>query len=275
MIKPVLTLLGKTYQNFIKHDSLSLSAALAFYTALSLAPLLIIIFWISGHIGFESQKEIIEQMGYLIGPGARNAFEFIVKNAENHHITGKISALIAAFFLLFASTRVFVQLHKSMNIIWGIHDEEYKSIVYWLRANFFSLAMLLIFGALLLASIFANTLLAFIFSSVPLLWKWVNLLVTPLIFAVMFALIFKLLPKLKIPWSETLVAAVITSILFTLGNIALGKYIGKSSIGTIYGAAGSLFVFLLWVYYQSLIVFFGAELMQTYSTNYGKRSRLI
>ncbi len=126
-IKGFLKILARAYSDFIRHDAFSLSAATAFYTALSLAPLLIIFFTIMGSMGVESQKDMIYQIGQVFGAQARSAFETIVASAENKHLTGQISAVIAFLLLLFSSTRIFAQLHKSMNIIWGIHFEASKS----------------------------------------------------------------------------------------------------------------------------------------------------
>ncbi len=133
--------------------------------------------------------------------------------------------------------------------------------------------MLAMLGVLLVLSLVSNTVIAFLFSGEPTIWRVINHTVTPLSFAIVFTLIFKVLPKVRTSWKESWVAALITAILFTIGNIAIGKYLGKSSISSIYGAAGSLIFMLLWVYYLALIVFFGAELMQAYSHLYGSRSK--
>ena len=249
------------FELFSKHNLLTLSAALAFYTALSLAPLLLCVIAVLGLLGWDSHEQFLGQVRSVLGPEVSTMIQTIITGAKERPDLTKTSGIIGLVALLFSASGVFAQLQSSINLIWMSEGQALKSgFGFWLKRRLLSMGMVLTLGFLAIVSLGVSTALAFLFNESGMLWQAVNLVATFGIFCLLFAILFKYLPDARLPWRSAWTSGIITSILFTLGKHAIGLYIGRSAVGSAYGAAGSLLVFLVWVYYSSLIVFIGAEM---------------
>ena len=254
-------------------------AALAYYTVLSLVPLLVVIIAMIGLIfGREAaQGYILEQIGSLVGPQSAQAIKDMIQRASEPS-TGIAATTVATVTLLAGSSGVFAQLQDSLNTLWGVEPKEGRGLWGVIRDRFLSVTALLGTGFLLLVSLVLS-------ATVAALGKWfggylpasevllqaLELLLSLAVITGLFAMIFKVLPDAEIAWSDVWMGAFMTSLLFTIGKFAIGLYLGKSDVGSAYGAAGSLVILLVWVYYSAQILLFGAEFTQVYANNLGSR----
>ena len=263
------------------HDNVQrLGAALAYYTIFSLAPLLIIAIAISSVLfGQEAaQGHIFNQIQSLIGEDGARAIQTMVENARNRPHSGRLATVIGIIMLIVGATGLFAQLQESLNTIWGVVTKPGRGLLGVIRDRFLSFMLVLGSGFLLLVSLLLSAGLAamgkFFQHLLPVpagVLETVNLLVSFCVIAVLFAMIFKLLPDVKIAWSDVWIGAGMTSLLFSLGKSLIGIYLGQTGIASAYGAAGSLVIILIWVYYSAQIFLFGAELTYVYANRYGTR----
>lgn len=268
-------LLKQTYHEWTDDDAPRLGAALAFYSMLSLGPLLLLLLSTTGlFFGPEAARgQIMGQIDGMIGrEGASVVQEVLASSAEKKD--GIIATLIGAVTLLLGASGVFGQLQTSMNRIWNVKPPEGQGIWGMLKARFLSFTMVLGTGFLLLISLAASAALAAIgefgtelLPASELIWQGTNQLLSFGLTTVLFALIFKYVPDAIIAWRSVWIGAAITAALFTLGKLAIGLYLGQSAFSSTYGAAGSLVVLLVWVYYSAQILFFGAEFTQVYASH--------
>lgn len=263
------SILGRALANFIQDEAMMMSAALAFYTALSLAPLLIIFTYLSRLLGVDVQSVLTQQVRDLVGGQAAEVVRVVIEAAGRHTFAGTVSTAVGITALLFSATAVFAQLQKAMNRIWGVRAEPGRGLHNWIRKRLLSLGLLVGIGFLLLVSLAVTTLLNLYLSGEGVHWQIANFLGSFLVYVLLFALIFKVMPDVKLAWSNLLLGAALTAALFDIGKFAVGRYLGYRSVGSVYGAAGSLLVLLVWVYYSAIIVFFGAELTEVYTRRYG------
>ncbi len=260
----------------------SMGAALAFYTLFSIAPLLLIVLSITGFVfGLDAARgEIAGQLQNLMGEQGAVAVQALLQNV-NKPKDGFIASIIGIVLLLIGATSVFGELQNSLDRIWKAPDRpKINGIIALLNARLLSFGMILGIGFILMVSLLFSAAL----SAIGQWWspqfkEWVQLLnIFNIIFSfmmttAMFALIYKLMPSVKIRWNEVWVGAVITAILFQIGQFLIGLYIGRSSIASGFGVAGSLVVLLVWVYYSAQIFLLGAEFTWAYSHIYGSRKR--
>lgn len=273
-------LLKQTVVEWIEDKVPRLGAALAFYSMLSLGPLLLLALAAAGLIfGHEAaQGKIVDQIQGMIGPdGARAVQDMIADSAEKKD-TGIIATAIGMGTLLVAASGVFGQLQDAMNTIWEVKPKKGRGIWGFIQDRFLSFTMVLGTGFLLLISLLLNTFLSAIgeyatgqFAELALIMQAVNFIVSFGVVSLLFALIFKYIPDVRVAWHDVWIGAILTAFLFTIGKFAIGFYLGHSSMSSSYGAAGSLVVVLIWVYYSSQILFFGAEFTQVYSNRFGKK----
>ncbi|MBC7742572.1 MAG: YihY/virulence factor BrkB family protein [Bdellovibrionaceae bacterium] len=251
---------GKKFiEAFNTHDLMTMAAALAFYTALALAPLLLITLSVVGLLGEGAKNSLINQIQGLMGPQAATAITSIVEAANRQPHTGGVAGMFGVIFLLFSAGGVFAQLQDSLNVIWDAQGEAPTGLWSWIRKRLLSMGMVLTLGFLALVSLVVSTVLSSMFTDESQVWAVINVVISGAIFAGMFSLIYKYLPDAKLSWKDASIGGIITAVLFIIGKTLIGLYIGKSAVGSAYGAAGSLIVFLSWVYYSSIIVFAGAE----------------
>ena len=253
--------LSNLLDKFNQHDILTLSAALAFYTALSLAPLLLITLSFVGLLGAHSQAQLLSQIRNVLGDQASLAIMAIISNVDDRPSTGGIARVTGIVILIFSASSVFAQLQYSLNKIWETEAKISLGIWNLIRQRIFSMGMVISLGFLALVSLVVSTVLSFLLSNeVSILLQLLDAAITLLVFSALFAMIFKFLPDIKISWRDAFYGGMVTAILFSLGKWVIGIYLGQSALGSAYGAAGSLIVLLVWVYYTSAIVFTGAEI---------------
>ena len=275
----VWKLLTETFADWNEDKAPQLAAALAYYALFSLAPLLVICIAVAGLVfGREAvEGQLFGQIRGFVGDTGAAAIQEMIKSASSP-TAGIISAIIGVVTLLFGAAGLFGQLQDALNTIWEVQPKPNQGLWAMVRQRFFSFGMVLGTGFLLLISLVLSTALAAVgeygrqlLPGVEFLWTLLNLLIAFAVTAGLFALIFKLVPDAKIGWGDVWVGAVVTALLFSLGRFVLAQYLGRSTFGTTYGAAGSLIVVLLWIYYSAQILFFGAEFTQVYARTHGSR----
>jgi membrane protein len=274
-------LLTATWDRFLLHRVPRLGAALAFYTMLSLAPLLVVVIALAGWaFGREAAiGQVLWQIQDLVGyEGAQTVKALLT--AAHKPTSGTIAAILGLITLFFGASSVVAELRDALNTIWDVPPKEIcgplKSIVSLLKDRTLAFAMVLGVGFLLLVSLAVNAALAALggyFTDYLPAQEWilqsVNFLISFAVITLMFAMIYKILPDIYIAWSDVALGAAITSLLFTIGKMLIGLYLGKASFMSTYGAAGSLVVLLFWVYYSAQIFFLGAEFTHVYAEAYG------
>ncbi len=269
----------KTAINFFQGDSFSYASSIAFSTIFSLPAILIIALSI-GTTFYQRdtvQTELLHQIGALIGKESAQQIEKIIQNAA-FDMDSFLARVIGIGTLLFSATTVFMALQSSLNNMWGIKAKPEKSWLKYIFNRLLSFAMVISFGFVLLVSLLLDTIMV-IFQNIAAQYfngittyilSGANIMISFLIIICIFALMFKVLPDAKIVWKDAWVGATITAILFTLGKYLIGFYLGNSSINSAYGAAGSLVVILIWVYYSTVIFLLGAEVTSVYATESGR-----
>jgi membrane protein len=257
----------------------TLAAALAYYTLLSIAPLIVLAVAVAGlAFGDEAARgQIAEQIGSVVGAQAGEAIQSIALNAKAPE-SGIISSVIGVAVLLFGASGVFGELQTSLNTIWEVEPKPGRGILGIVKDRFFSFTMVLGVAFLLLVSMLVATAISafgrFLESALPggeALWSALNFAISYGIVVLLFALIYKVIPDAKIAWRDVWVGANVTAVLFTIGKLVVGLYLGKSTFVSSYGAAGSIVALVVWVYYSSQIVFMGAEITQVYARRFGSK----
>lgn len=273
VLPKVWQLLRKTYSKWNDDHAQGLGAALAYYSVFSLAPLLMIVIAIAGLVfGQEAaQGQIVGQIQGLVGEDSARAIQSMIEEARKP-AGGIVATLIGTVMLLFGATGVFAQIQESLNIIWKVQAKPQEGIWKTLKDRFISLLAVLGTGFLLLISLVisagvsaAGSVLEHVLPGPEFLLQLINLSMSFVVVTLLFAMIYKLLPDKPISWADVWVGAGITSLLFEIGKFFIGLYLGKSEVGVAYGAAGSLVVILIWVYYASQVFLFGAEFTAVYA----------
>lgn len=272
-------LVTQSFAEWREDNASRLSAALAYYTIFSIPPLLIIAIAIAAQLFDRAavQQQVINQIGGLIGDAGAEVVESILDNSDEPGETA-VATIISVVTLLLGASGVFGELHNALNAIWEVQAKPGRGIWGTIKDRFFSFTMVLGVGFLLLVSLIISAGLAavndFISGVMPglvILAQVINFLVSFGVVTLLFGLIYKVVPDVKVAWRDVWVGAVVTAFLFTVGKFAIGLYLGNSAPGSTYGAAGSLIVLLLWVYYSAQILFFGAEFTQVYANRFGSR----
>lgn len=255
-----------------------LAAALAYYSAISIAPLLIIVLAIAGLAmsSKEAQQQLVVQMRGLVGEQGGQVVEMVIENADRPSLAS-LAGILGLFVLLWGATNGFVELQDALNTIWGVAPKPGRRLWITLRARLLSFAMVLVIGFLLLVSLVISTALTllsnFLSGLLPgfdLFWLGVNFLISLSVITLLFGLLFKVLPDVIVAWRDVWLGAAVTALLFVVGKSLIGFYLGQQSFGSAYGAAGSLVVLLIWVFYSAQIVLVGAAFTQVYATQYGQ-----
>lgn len=259
------------------HQSQAAGAALAFYTMFSIAPLFLLVLALAGWIFGEqaAQKQLFDQIAKLVGTDGGQAIQSIVAAAHRPR-SGMIATIAAMATLAVGATAVFVQLQTALNTVWSVRRKPGAGLRHFIKARLLSFAMIVVIAFLLLVSLVINAALAAAgrFTSgfsgpEEFLWHGVEFIVSFAVVVILFAMIFKVLPDVFIPWRDVWVGSFLTALLFNVGKLLLGVYLGRSSVASAYGAAGSLVIILMWVYYSSQILLMGAEFTHVYSLHSG------
>ena len=274
----VLKLLKATAREWYQDKALRLSAAIAYYSIFSIAPLLVIAISMAGLVfGADAVRgHLDDQLKTVLTPKAAESVQSMVQSASKPS-DSIIGAIIGFSVLLVGASGIFAQLKDALNTIWEVKEKPGSGgIMKFLRQRLLNFGMVLVIGFLLLTSLVLTTALAAfneyldqMFKLPPAVWGVAAFLISFSIVTLLFAFIFKVLPDAKIEWKHVWIGATVTAALFEVGKFALGWYLGRESTSSSYGAAGAVVLVLLWVYYTSCILFFGAEFTQVYAREYG------
>ena len=265
---------------FMDDNIMKYSASLAYYTVFSLAPMLIIIIAICGQLfGKEAvQGQMYDEIKDLVGSPAAIQIQ---ENIKNIHLTKDtpVATIFSIIVLIIGGTGIFGEIQDSLNKIWGLKVKTKK--VWWklILNRLLSFSLILSLGFVLIVSLLLTALIAIIGNRlnnllsgagkffIPVIDNVLSFIITTLLFAI----IFKVLPDAKIKWKDVSIGAVITALLFTLGKLGIGYYLGRSNMATIYGAAGSIIIIMLWAYYSSVILYLGAEFTKVFANSHGTK----
>ncbi len=275
----VWKLLKETFSEWREDKATNLAAALSYYTIFSLPPLLIIVISIAGAVFGQDQvrQQIVEQIGGLVGSQGGEAVAQMIQGAQRG-MSGVVATLIGIATLVFGATGVFAQLQEALNTMWEVAPEPGQGIWGVVKDRFLSFTMVLGIAFLLLVSLVVSTALVafenYIAGMIPgstFLIQLLNYLLSIGVITALFAAIFKVLPDARVAWRDVWIGAFVTALLFVLGKFLLEFYLGTRDTMSVYGAAGSLVLILLWVYYSAQILFLGAEFTQVYARTLGSR----
>lgn len=274
MAKPlqsVWSLVGTAALGFVEDDALTLSAALTFSTLLSFAPLMILALSVTSALGWSAQDAILDQLGALAGSAARSAAQSVLDSANERPAAGGIAAIFGLIVAIVGATTVFAQLQTSLNDIWRVKVAAVSgnALWSWLRRRLLSVGLLTAVGFVLIVSLLASAILGTLFPHEELVGELVNQALSFVVFSVLFAALFRYLPQVRLGWRRALAGGSVTAGLFLVGKVLIGIYIAHGAVGTAYGAASSLVVLLVWVYYSSAIFLFGAELVKAWLLDRG------
>jgi membrane protein len=282
-IKIILNRVGglvkDTFKGFSDDKVLKLSGALAYFTVFSIGPMLIvIIFFADIFYGREAiEGTVFGQIKEFVGAPAAAEIQAIIRSAT---LSGKasVTGFLGFITLLLGTTTVFAEIQDTINIIWGLKAKPRKGWIKMITNRLLSFSIVISLGFLLLVSLVITGLvealsnrLLHVFPNVALLVIYIfNILTTFAVVTLLFAIIFKMLPDAKIKWRDVITGAMVTAILFMIGKFGITFYINTSNVGTAYGTAGSFVIILLWIYYSSVILYFGAEFTKAYAATYGR-----
>lgn len=278
--KKITFLLTQTFKEFLEDNGLKLSAALSYYTIFSLPPLLIIIISLCGFFfGAEAVRgEIFGQINGLVGNDVAMQIQDTIKNVTLSK-SNTFATIIGLIVLIIGASGVFVEIQDSLNYIWGIKAKPKRGFIRFLKNRVTSFSMIGSAGFLLLVGLIVNSVMdvlntrltaRFPQDSIYLFYA-LNLLIVFLIISLLFTVIFKTLPDGKIALRDCMIGAGFTALLFMIGKFAIGAYLGSSAVASVYGAAGSVILILVWVYYSAIILYFGAEFTKVYAHTHGKK----
>jgi membrane protein len=263
---------------FVNDSGMKLSAALAYYTIFSIGPVLVIIISLAGiFFGKEAvQGRIYYQINGLVGNSAALQIQEIIQNIEKSQLSAS-GAVIGVIVLLVGATGVFTEIQDSINYIWSIKAKPKRGLVKLIMNRLISFSLIISFGFIMLVSLILNAVVDLLqvrleqyFDSVTVyIFQGVNYILLFAIISVLFAIIFRVLPDATIRWRDAFVGAAFTAFLFLIGKFLIGFYLTNSNIGVTFGAAASFVLLLLWVYYTSVILFYGAEFTKVYTLNFG------
>jgi len=278
--KKIWQLLNETFNEFLEDSCLKLSAALSYYTIFSLPPLLIIIISICGvFFGPDAIKgEIFGQINGLVGNVAAMQIQETIKNVHLSS-SNKFATIIGLIMLIIGASGVFVEIQDSINFIWGLKAKPKRGVIKFLKNRLMSFSMIGTVGFLLMVGLIVNALMEVLNSQLlkvfphftVYIFYFLNILIVFGIITLLFSVIFKTLPDGIVAWKDALIGAGFTAFLFMIGKFAIGAYLGTSKIASAYGAAGSVILILVWVYYSAIILYFGAEFTKVYALTHGKK----
>ena len=281
----IKALLGDTIGEWNEHNAQRMGASLAFYTALSLAPLLVIAIAVAGFVFGEdaARGQVVWQIRDLVGKSSAEAIQQMLLSARKpmRSVPATVLGILALFF---GASSVVAELRGTLNAIWDVPTPVVagaRRILRLIREQFFSFAMVLGVGFLLLVSLVLNAWLAAVGGvlvgslSIPeIITQTANSILSFLVTIALFALIYKVIPDLDLEYRDVLLGAAVTALLFTLGRVLIGIYLGKAGVASTYGAAGSLVLVLFWVYYSAQVFFLGAAFTRVFAERYGSKPRV-
>src|SRR5476651_2693641 len=278
--KEIWNIIVATFMGFIDDNGLKLSASLAYYTIFSIAPLLILIISLAGLVFGEdaAANRLYPHIAHYVGSPAALQIQDVLKKLQ---LSGKsgTAVVFGVIILFFGASGIFIEIQDSLNIIWRVKAKPKRGWLKLIQNRFLSFSLIVSLGFLLLVSLIVNLLMTalsnwighFLHAITSLLLKGINLGITFIIISVLFGIIFKVLPDVKIKWRDVRSGAIFTALLFMLGQYVINIYIQYAAQTSTYGAAGSIIVILLWIYYTAAILYIGAEFTQVYAEALGSK----
>lgn len=264
-------------KSFAGGEPFQLAAALSYYTLLSMAPLLLIVTGLAGFLlgQQEVQQQLIGQMRALIGSDGASLMQTIIETADRPE-RGVWSMVVGVSLMILGATTVFAQLQAALNRILGVEAAPGNALLGFLWTRLVAFGIVLAIGFLLLVTLILSALMTGLYEylnrylpGAPVLWQILNETISLGLITLLIAALFKFVPNVSLAWRATWVGAFTTAVLFTVGKVLIGIYLGQASVGSAYGAAGSAVVLVVWVYYASLILFFGAEITKVVARRRG------
>jgi len=251
---------GALVRRFAEADVMTQAASLAFYTLLSLAPLLVLLLWLTASLYPPAQQALVDQIASLAGRSVAEVAQTVINNATSRPDLGSLAGLWSVALLFIGATVVFAQLQGALNLIFRTDIRRFEGVLGWLKKRVFSAGVVLALGFLLIVSMVATTALQVVFSHLPSALPAVGYITTLVMYALGFAFLYHYLPDRPVEWRQAFIGGAITAILFTLGRYGIGLYIANAAPGSAYGSMGTLVIMLMWIYYAS-VVFFGGALI--------------
>lgn len=279
-LKPVTSLLRNSLRKYAKDDPIRLSGTTAFFLVLALAPILVFVLGIAGTLLSEStiQQQILQEAQNMAGPDGKAYLQTLMESLHRHQNTSRTNAVIGIVILLGISTTFFNVLQNSLNYIWRVRPKPRHNLLKILKDRLISFIIMLGIGVVMLITLLINAAIGLLDTSLqeffPQVGIWVirllNQLLSYTVITFIFAMIYRFLPDAVVKWNVTWVGALITALLFTLGKYLIGFLLGNSGIGHIYGTAGSIVIVLMWLFYSSIIFYFGAEITHQFACMYAR-----
>lgn len=278
----IKALLSDSFDQWSRHNAPRLGASLAFYSLLSLAPLLLVVVSIVGIVFGHSaaERDTIQQVQSLVGPAAGKAVAAFLQGSKNT-THGIIATVIGLITLLMSASGVLIELRDALNTIWEVQTPSARGlgmVTSFIKQRLFSFAIVLSIGFLLIISLVVSTWISALGALSASVVPWqaavmhvVNALVSFVVITGLFAAIYKVMPDVRVEWRDVILGGAVTSLLFTLGKLILGIYLGRASYASTYGAAASIVILIAWVYYSAQIFFLGAEFTKAFATRYGSQ----
>lgn len=245
-------------RRFVETDLMTQAASLSFYALLSLAPLLILLLWLTASLYPPAQQSLLDQIQQLAGPGAGTVAETVIRNASDRPDVGSLAGWWSTALLFIGATVVFAQLQGALNLIFRTDAQRLSGVMAWLKKRVFSLGVVLAIGFLLVVSMVATTALQVVFARLPSLLPALGYITTLLLYALAFAFFYHYLPDRRVAWKQAFLGGAITALLFAAGRYLIGLYLAEAAPGSAYGSMGALVLLLVWIYYASVVFFVGA-----------------
>lgn len=266
-------LMHSTVDGFGDDELMTRAAALAFYAALSIAPMLLLLVWTLSLLNPGLEAQLTDALQTVLGEKAAGALASVIESAHQHPQLGHLAGIIGIGVTVFSASAVFAQLQGTLNRVWRVKPKPGEAVGAWLRARGRAFALLGGIAFLLIVSFVISALIQGLFPQESAVWTALKYVVSVFVFAAAFALMFRVLPDARIDWSDAVLGAVLTTALFLAGEFAIGIYVAHSNVGGAYGPAGAFVVLLTWTYYSSIIVLLGAELTRGVADARGKPIR--
>ena len=247
-------------RRFIETDLMTQAAPLSFYALLSLAPLLVLLLWLTASLYPPAQQSLLDQIHQLAGPSAATVAETVIRNASDRPDVGSLAGWWSTALLFVGATVVFAQLQGALNLIFRTDAQRLNGLPAWLMKRVFSLGVVLAIGFLLIVSMIATTALQVVFARLPSLLPMLGYATTLLLYTLAFAFFYHYLPDRRVAWRQAFLGGAITAALFATGRYLIGLYLAQAAPGSAYGSMGALVLLLVWIYYASVVFFIGALL---------------
>ncbi|MEI7035540.1 YihY/virulence factor BrkB family protein [Fulvimonas yonginensis] len=251
-----------TVRGAAEDDLMTHAAAVAFYSALSFAPMLVLLLWLVTSLQPDWQDQLVASINRLVGTRASDAVKLVISNAEQRPQLGHWAGIAGLLVTLIGASTVFAQLQLAINRVWNLRAAPRNAVFSWLLTRVHALGLLLTLAFLLIVSLVASTAIAVFVRNDTVVWDLLEAAVALVLFGLVFASIYKVLPDARIDWPDAVLGGVFTAVLFAIGKFGISFYLSHSDVGGAYGPAGSVVVLLVWVYYSVVILLLGAELTQ-------------